>query len=55
MYLYYLIQVRINLLGIFDKLDKISDENLHKEEEYEACIKNLQVLNEKSQVSFIIY
>lgn len=36
---------------MFDKLNEINDENLHKEEDYENCIKKLQALNEKSQVS----
>lgn len=45
--------VRINLLGIYDRLDQINDENIGNVDEYDAFIHDLQLLNEQSKVEFL--
>lgn len=45
------LKVRINLIGIYDRLNQINDDNIGKVDEYDGFIHDLQLLNEQSKVS----
>ena len=47
--------MRINLLNIHEKFNRIDEEHLQSEEEYENCINLLQTLNEESKVGLFYF